>query len=122
TRIYAKPIVQLLRRYRVKQVVSGMAHITGGGLGGNVNRALPDDVDVAINTRAWAVPPVFEFIKRQGNVDDDEMMRVFNMGIGFVLIVRPFFADSVQRQLEKSGETVHVLGKVVRGTGRVRLK
>ena len=122
TRIYTKPIVQLLRRYRVKHVVSGMAHITGGGLGGNVNRALPDDVDVTINTRAWAVPPVFEFIKRQGNVDDDEMMRVFNMGIGFVLIVRPFFADSVQRQLEKSGETVHVLGKVIRGTGRVRLK
>lgn len=122
TRIYARPIVKLLRSYKVKKIVSGMAHITGGGLPGNVNRALPDDVDAVIRTDAWTVPPIFEFLREQGRVELDEMYRVFNMGIGYVLIVRPAFANSVAQQLNRMGEDAVILGEVVKGTGRVRME
>jgi len=122
TRIYAQPIVKLLRRYRVKRIVSGMAHITGGGLPGNVNRALHEKVDAVIDCSAWEVPAVFRFLQSRGNIDEDEMWRVFNMGIGYVLIVRPTFAESVTRQLNKLGETALPIGEVVRGSGKVQLK
>ena len=122
TRIYVRPIVSLLRRYRVKKVVSAMAHITGGGLPGNLPRVLPDGVDAVVNTRAWEVPPIFRFLQEKGNVDTAEMWRVFNMGIGYVLAVRPAFADSITRQLEGSGEVVHRIGRLTKGRGRVVLK
>jgi phosphoribosylformylglycinamidine cyclo-ligase len=122
TRIYAKPVVAVLRKYKVKQVVGGMAHITGGGLPGNVCRALPSNLDARIDTSAWTVPPVFDFLQSHGRVARDEMFRVFNMGIGYTMIVRPHFADSVREQLRKMGETAHVIGKVVRGSGEVVLR
>jgi phosphoribosylformylglycinamidine cyclo-ligase len=122
TRIYAQPIVRLLRKYKVKKIVSGMAHITGGGLPGNVNRALPDDVDARIRTNAWDVPPIFAFLQRHGGIERDEMFRVFNMGIGYALIVRPAFAESVVRHLTRLGERVTVLGEIVKGGGKVRLE
>lgn len=121
TRIYVRSIVALLRAYKVKQVVSGMAHITGGGLVGNVPRVLHDGVDAKIDARAWTRPAVFRFLQERGNVDEAEMWRVFNMGIGYVLIVRPHFADAVARRLERSGEMVYRLGEVVKGKGRVRI-
>ncbi len=122
TRIYAKPIVKLLSKYKVKRIVAGMAHITGGGLPGNVVRVLPDDLDAVIDTDAWAVPPIFDFLQAQGNIDRDEMLRVFNMGVGFVLIVRPTFADSVVRQLERQGERPFIMGEIVKGSGQVTLQ
>jgi phosphoribosylformylglycinamidine cyclo-ligase len=122
TRIYARPIVKVLRHYRVKKVISGMAHITGGGLPGNVNRALPDDVDAKISLDAWDVPPIFPFLQKHGNIEEDEMFRVFNMGVGYVLIVRPAFADSIVRQLNRRGERAFVLGKIMKGKGNVRLE
>ena len=120
TRIYAQPIVKLLRHYTVKKVVSGMAHITGGGLPGNLNRALPADVDAVLDRTAWQVPTVFRFLQKHGNIADDEMDHVFNMGVGYCLIVRPSFAESVVRQLEKAGETAFVMGETVAGEGKVR--
>ncbi len=122
TRIYAKPIVKLLSRYKVKRIVSGMAHITGGGLPGNVVRVLPDDLDAVIDTSAWAVPLIFDFLQAHGKIDRDEMLRVFNMGVGFVLIVRPTFADSVVRQLNRQGERAFEMGSIVKGNGEVRLQ
>ncbi len=122
TRIYARPIVKLLRRYTVKRIVSGMAHITGGGLEGNVSRALHEKVNVVIDRSTWDVPAVFRFLQEHGSVDETEMWRVFNMGIGYVLIVRPAFADSVVRQLERMGERATVIGEVTRGAGDVVLK
>ena len=119
TRIYARPIVTLLRRYRVKRVVSGMAHITGGGLAENLNRALPKDRDAHIDRSAWPVPPVFGFLAARGGVEPDEMDRVFNMGIGYCLVVRPAFAESVARQLERLGESVYRLGQITKGAGQV---
>ncbi len=120
TRIYARSIVALLRRYKVKRIVSGMAHITGGGLDGNLARVLPKDVDAVVDTGAWDVPPVFEFLRERGGVDEQEMRRVFNMGIGYVLIVRPTFAESVIRQLQRLGEDPVQIGRIVKGSGRVR--
>ncbi|MEM6551796.1 MAG: phosphoribosylformylglycinamidine cyclo-ligase [Planctomycetota bacterium] len=122
TRIYARPIVSLLRGYKRKRPIAGMAHITGGGLPGNVNRALPGDVDAVIETKAWAVPAVFGFLQKKGKIADDEMWKVFNMGIGYTLIVRPHFAEAVMAKLRRKGETVYRIGKIVKGRGQVRLK
>ncbi|MEM9881726.1 MAG: phosphoribosylformylglycinamidine cyclo-ligase [Planctomycetota bacterium] len=121
TRIYVKSIVGLLRRYKVKRPISGMAHITGGGLPGNLNRALPGDLDAKLDRSSWAVPRLFGFLQEHGGVSDDEMMRVFNLGIGYTLIVRPHFAEAVAAKLRRAGETVSVLGKIVPGKGRVRI-
>jgi phosphoribosylformylglycinamidine cyclo-ligase len=118
TRIYVASVVDLLKRYRRKRVVRAMAHITGGGLPGNLPRVLPEDCDVEIRRKSWPVPPVFQLLQGLG-VDEDEMVRVFNMGIGFVLIVRPAFARSVAAQLEKMGETVYRIGTVRQGSGKL---
>ncbi len=122
TRIYAKSIVKAIRKYKVKQVISAMCHVTGGGLPGNVPRVLNDEIDAKIDRKSWDVPPVFDFIQKHGNVDDDEMLRVFNMGIGYLVVVRPHFADSVSKLLKKQGETVVKLGKIVKGSGKLQLK
>ncbi len=119
TRIYSKPIVSLLRRYKVKRVVSGMAHITGGGLPGNLQRVLPKDTDARIDTGSWPVPPIFGFLQQQGVIEPDEMARVFNLGVGLGLIVRPTFGDSIVRQLKRLGERAFVIGRIVPGRGRV---
>lgn len=121
TRIYVKPIVSLLRAYRVKQIVTGMAHITGSGLAANLERALPPDCDAVLDESTWEVPPVFAFLQRHGGIADDEMRRVFNMGIGYCVIVRPAFAASIAKRLKRSGEQVRRIGQVVKGSGKVAL-
>jgi len=122
TRIYAKQVVAVLRSYKVKQVVSGMAHITGGGLVGNVPRMLSDDLDAHIDTSACQTPPVFDFLQKHGGIDQDEMWRVFNMGIGYVMAVRPHFASRVEKKLARHGEAVTVLGELKSGSGRVLMQ
>lgn len=120
TRIYAPSIVKLQRDYKVKKVISGMAHITGSGLEGNLCRALNPKVDAVIRASDWPVPPVFTFLQRHGRVPDAEMRRVFNMGIGYCLIVRPDFAESIAARLRRLGERAYAIGKIVKGTGQVR--
>jgi phosphoribosylformylglycinamidine cyclo-ligase len=120
TRIYADSIVKLLRQYKVKKIITGMAHITGSGMSGNLCRALHPGVDAVVDRSSWPMPPLFAFLQKHGNVDTEEMHRVFNMGIGYTLIVRPAFAESVKERLEKLGETVYVIGKVVKGKGEVK--
>lgn len=119
TRLYADPIVRLLRHYKVKNVISGMAHITGSGIGGNLCRALPPGLDAVIRMDSWPRPPIFPFLQRHGNVTDEEMYRIFNLGVGYCLIVRPAFADSVAEHLRDLGETVSVIGHVAKGSGQV---
>ena len=121
TRIYVEPIVKLLREYTVKKVVSGMSHITGGGIAGNLCRSIGDDVDATIFLDSWEIPNVFNFLQKHGNIETEEMFRVFNMGIGYALIVRPSFADSITTKLEKLGESPIVLGEITNGTGKVHL-
>ncbi len=118
TRIYVEPILALLKRYRRKRVVRAMAHVTGGGLPGNLPRVIPNDCDVHISRKSWPVPPVFDLLRTLG-VEEEEMYRVFNMGIGFVLVVRPAFAGSITARLEKQGETVYRIGGVRRGSGKL---
>ena len=120
TRIYCDHVARILRSYRVKNVVSGMAHITGSGLRENLVRSLPPTCDALIDRAAWEIPPVFRFLQKHGNIPDDEMERVFNLGIGLCLIVKRTFAESVREQLEKLGETVFEIGKITKGKGIVR--
>ena len=115
TRIYVKSILKVLSRYRVKRVVKAMAHITGGGLVGNVPRVLPEGLTVRIKRDSWTVPPIFRLIAAKGPVDDLEMLRVFNMGVGFVMIVAPPFARSIMNELRRRGERCWMLGKVRKG-------
>jgi phosphoribosylformylglycinamidine cyclo-ligase len=116
-RSYLKPVAALLDRVRV----TGMAHITGGGLYDNVPRVLPDGVGVVIDSAAWPVPPVFSFIGRTGNVDRDEMYRVFNMGIGYVVMVRPADATAALRILRQRRAAPRIIGAAVRGARGVTL-
>ena len=122
TRIYVRPIIKLLSRYKVKRIVHGMAHITGGGLVGNIPRVLPKDCDAAIKKSSWPVPKIFTFMQKTGPVEEGEMFRVFNMGIGFVLIVAEDFAASITKKLTKYGERVYKIGRITSGTGKVALK
>lgn len=120
TRIYVKPILKLLASYKVKKVIGGMAHITGSGMSGNLCRALHPKVDAVIDTKSWPVPAVFKFLQERGGVDEAEMRRVFNMGIGYCLIVRPAFAKAVKDHLKKLGEKVYEIGVIEKGKGEVR--
>ncbi len=122
TRIYVKPVVSVLSAYKVKKVVHGMAHITGSGLVGNIPRVLPANCNAAIKKGSWPIHPIFDFLAKRGPVEEQEMYRVFNMGIGFVLIVSADFADSIKARLEKAGESVYKIGTIVPGTGKVVLK
>jgi phosphoribosylformylglycinamidine cyclo-ligase len=115
TRIYVRPIKHVLQHYQVKRVVRGMAHITGGGLVDNLPRVLPPNHQAVLRRAAWPVPPVFPWLQKLGGIPPDEMDRVFNMGIGFVLIVRPHFAESIQRQLEEDRMPTYVIGEIRRG-------
>jgi phosphoribosylformylglycinamidine cyclo-ligase len=122
TIIYVRPVVKLLGHYRIKKIVHAMAHITGAGLPGNVPRVLPSNCDAVISRSAWQIPPIFAFLQKNGPVEEQEMFRVFNMGIGFILIIAPDFADSISKQLARSGQTVYNLGTIIRGSGKVLIK
>ncbi|MEA4901914.1 phosphoribosylformylglycinamidine cyclo-ligase [Desulfitobacterium sp.] len=113
TRIYVKTVLQLL----AKQQILGMAHITGGGLTENIPRVLSEGLGLRINTSSWNVPALFTLLQRLGEVEDAEMRRTFNMGIGFVLIVHPDQVESVQDQLQSLGEKSYVIGEVIPGKG-----
>jgi phosphoribosylformylglycinamidine cyclo-ligase len=122
TRIYVKSVIDVLHGYKVKKVVHGMAHITGGGLVGNIPRVLPKDCDCVLNRDAWEMPKIFSYLQKIGPVEEQEMFRVFNMGIGFVMIVAPDFADAIAARLAKSGEQVYRIGTITEGRKKVVLK
>ena len=105
----------------MKKVVTGMAHITCGGLADNMRRTIGDDVDVSISLKDVEVPAIFDFIQSRGNIAQEEMYKVFNMGIGYTLIVRPAFAESICAHLQDSGESPVVLGTVSEGSGKIHL-
>lgn len=118
TRIYVPAVLAALRHYRARPRISAMAHITGGGLLGNVPRMLPPNCDAVIRRGSWPVPPIFGLLEHHG-VKEEEMYRVFNMGIGFVLAVRPGSTGVVLRLLERAGQQAVVIGRVRRGSGRL---
>jgi phosphoribosylformylglycinamidine cyclo-ligase len=108
TRIYCKPVLAVLERIPLK----GLAHITGGGLLENVPRVLPDDCCAAIARDAWRRPAIFDWLQAQGRVADTEMHRVFNCGIGMVVIVDPKDAERAQAAFGEQGETCSLIGNI----------
>lgn len=119
TLIYVKTVKQLLRHYRVKKAVKAISHITGGGLIENIPRVMPATVDVEIRRGSWTEPPIFSILQRAAHVDDAEMFRVFNMGIGLVLIVGAPYESAVLRRLRRAGAAR--IGQVVKGSGTVKI-
>lgn len=111
TRIYVKPILRLLKSIRP----TAMAHITGGGLAGNLVRVLPDGARAVLDRASWTEPPVFRFLAERGGIDDAEMDRVFNRGVGYAVVVRRKDAASAKRILKRAGEAVFELGRIESG-------
>jgi phosphoribosylformylglycinamidine cyclo-ligase len=105
-----------------RKVIRGLAHITGGGLLENIPRILPAGCAVELRRAAWEVPPVFRFLATAGGVDDTEMFRVFNMGVGMVVICAPDKADEVLRRMADAGEQPFALGTVTAGDGKVVIR
>lgn len=121
TRIYVRAVLAVLQRYSGRLPVTGMAHITGGGLPGNLPRVIPPNCDITLRRGAWPIPPIFGLIEHHG-VDEAEMYRVFNMGIGYAMIVRAKSTAAIMRLLERSGETPYLIGRVKSGKGRVEFR
>jgi phosphoribosylformylglycinamidine cyclo-ligase len=112
TLIYTQAIREVLGHYKVKNVVHGIAHITGGGMEENIARITPNGLEIDIDANNWERPPVFHWLQQMGRVDTEEMYRVFNMGIGITLIVSPYYADSIRRTLGQHGLQSWVIGTV----------
>jgi phosphoribosylformylglycinamidine cyclo-ligase len=115
TRIYVRSVQALRTVYEVKRIPTGVCHITGGGMAGNIPRIVPEGCVVRVKRGSWPVPPIFDVIQKTGELDDEEMFSVFNMGLGMTLIVPPYYADACKRRLEQHGETVYVVGDVREG-------
>ena len=120
TSIYVSALRTVQNHYRVKQVIHGLAHITGGGIEENLDRILPADVDAEIDPSTWHVPPIFRFLQQTGQVAEAEMRRVFNMGIGMAVVVSDYYAASVQHQIESAGYQAWPIGRITSGSGTVR--
>lgn len=108
TRIYVKPLLELMQHLPVK----GMAHITGGGLLENIPRILPDNLCAVLQRSAWDMPPLFKWLQAQGNIAEPEMYRTFNCGIGMAVVVSPEHVQQAQKLLRASGEQVWRIGEI----------
>jgi phosphoribosylformylglycinamidine cyclo-ligase len=117
TRIYVKPLLAL----HAELPVRSFAHITGGGLLDNIPRVLPEGLEVRLDRRAWKRPAVFDWLQRTGNIDETEMHRTFNCGIGMTVCMPPDTADRAVARLQALGETATVIGEVRAGTSGVVL-
>ena len=106
-----------------RQVIKGMAHITGGGITDNLPRVLPDGTDAVVDLASWTVPPIFQWLQRSGVVPREDMLRTFNMGIGLILVVAPGDAGAVLQALKDAGESGAVrIGEIAAGRGEVRYR
>lgn len=114
---YAKIVHELTPNFDLH----GMAHITGGGLPGNLNRILPEGTEAQIKKGSWPILPIFGLLQRLGSLDPDDMYRAFNMGIGYVLVLPADQADRVVETINKSAFKAYQIGEIKPGTGQVRL-
>ena len=117
TTIYAKAINHLQKTYEIH----GMAHITGGGFKENIVRILPENINAEIDLNAWQQPKVFNWIQTVGNVDHEEMLRTFNCGIGYVLVVSNSDSKRVINKLAETGHNAFLIGEITTGKKEVRL-
>jgi phosphoribosylformylglycinamidine cyclo-ligase len=116
TRIYVKTVLQLMKRFTLK----GMAHITGGGITENLPRVLPKNCQPVIYRKSWKIPPIFSLLQRAGRVDESEMYRDFNMGIGFILVVSESEAKRVISKANQLGEKAFLIGEIKKGKNSVQ--
>ncbi|MEK7307880.1 MAG: phosphoribosylformylglycinamidine cyclo-ligase [Nitrospirota bacterium] len=117
TRIYVKPILELL--HTQSKSVQGISHITGGAFYDKISRILPKNINVRINRDSWKVPEIFRLIQSQGNIEDKEMYRTLNMGIGLVLIVRQNSARAIMKKLSELKLKSWIIGKAIKGNKSV---
>jgi phosphoribosylformylglycinamidine cyclo-ligase len=117
TRIYADAVASMMKNDAIRPAVHGMAHITGGGIADNIERVIPEGVDcmIRLHRGSWPVPSVFGWLQNLGPVADDEMSHVFNMGLGFAVIVGPDAAEEAQAVLKQAGAESNVIGRVIEG-------
>ena len=116
-----RPYARVVLPLRQRMALHGIAHITGGGIPGNLVRMLPDGCRARIHRGRWPVPPIFALIQQRGKIADGEMFRTFNMGLGLLLIVSDGDADSAVAHLERSGERAWIVGDVIPGPREVDL-
>ncbi|HSW11719.1 MAG TPA: phosphoribosylformylglycinamidine cyclo-ligase, partial [Solimonas sp.] len=114
TSIYVKPVLKLLA---AGIDVRGMGHITGGGITGNLTRCFPKKTAAVVDTQSWTRPEIFDWLQKQGKVEQDEMWRVFNCGVGFVMVVPRLQADKALAQLRKAKQKPFLMGEVVKSKG-----
>jgi len=117
-RSYLKPVTALMQAVKVR----GMAHITGGGLVDNVPRVLPEGLCAAFDRRSWTPAPVYRFVQETGQIDELEMYRVFNMGIGYVIMVRAGDRERAMEILGAAGSRPRVIGSMIRGEGDAQVR
>jgi phosphoribosylformylglycinamidine cyclo-ligase len=116
-RCYAPLIHPLLDKFEI----TGMAHITGGGITGNLRRIIPDGLSAEIKKGTWPALPIFDFLRKEGGVEEAEMYNAFNMGLGYIIVVRKSDVDSVIGTLKANNETAYRVGQIVGGSEKVRL-
>lgn len=119
TIIYSTAVQRVLQHYQVKSVVHGIAHITGGGLHENLARIMPPTTSAVIKKDSWQMTPIFKWLRQTADIDEDEMFRVFNMGLGMVFVVSDFYASQIQRLIASEGYDCWEIGRVVEGDGSV---
>ena len=110
---YFSIVQPLLSKFEIK----GMAHITGGGIPGNLNRILPEGLNAEIETNSWQTPAIFKWLHRIGEIDDEDMYSAFNMGIGYVIVADESNAKKIAQEID----SVQIIGKIVPGSGEVKL-
>lgn len=113
TKIYVKTVLHLARDFNI----GGIAHITGGGIIGNLPRVIPKGCKAVIRKGSWEIPPIFPFLKEKGKIPEDEMFRTFNNGIGMILIVKMRQADDILGRLRSMGEKAFAIGEIVKAEG-----
>ena len=118
TRIYVKPVRAVMEQ--VPGGIRALAHITGGGITENLNRALPAGVNAEVDLGTWPIPPVVRFACEQANLSEAEALKTFNMGLGMVLIVDPAAAEDVEAALAAAGEETYRVGRIVAGEGEIQ--
>ena len=97
--------------------INGMAHITGGGIAGNLKRILPENLDAEIETNSWQTPPIFGWLQSKGEIDDEDMYSAFNMGIGFVIVADGTNVNKIIKEIDSA----QIIGKILQGSGKVKL-
>ena len=110
TKIYVKTVLNLVRDFNI----GGIAHITGGGITGNIPRVIPKGCKATIHKGTWEIPPIFPFLKEKGEIPEEEMFRTFNNGIGMLLIVKNKEADEILGRIQSMGERVFMIGEIVK--------